>query len=297
MRVDFDTKLDRVLGDRSTKALRKAFDMETVGDLLRHYPRRLDDRGQLTDFGNLEIGEHVTVLARVVSMSESTYKPKSGGRLATRTEITVTDGQHKLLLTFFRQPWKKGQLQHGTIGLFSGKVNLFRKQRQLLQPTCDVLGSGTDIGEFEDETDRMRRWWPIYPANASVSSKMLMDSVALVIDAIGDVPDPLPVELRAELGFLPLSQALRQVHQPADPSEWQAACSRLRFDEAFVVQTVLAQRRHLMRSLPAIPRPVTHDGLRARFDAAMPFTLTAGQLQVAAEIEHDLARSHPMHRL
>ncbi|MEJ7744815.1 MAG: hypothetical protein WKF73_21140 [Nocardioidaceae bacterium] len=63
MTVAFKTKLDRVLGDKSAKALGKAFDMETVGDLLRHYPRRLDDRGQLTDFANLEIGDHVTVLA------------------------------------------------------------------------------------------------------------------------------------------------------------------------------------------------------------------------------------------
>ncbi|MBA2445440.1 MAG: ATP-dependent DNA helicase RecG [Nocardioidaceae bacterium] len=295
--MDFDTKLDRVLGDRSTKALHTAFDMETVGDLLRHYPRRLDDRGQLTDFANLEIGEHVTVLARVVSISESTYKPKAGGRLATRTEITVTDGQRQLLLTFFRQPWKKGQLKHGTIGLFSGKVNLFRNKMQLLQPTCDVLGSGTDIGEFDEDTDSMRRWWPIYPATASVSSKMLMDSVKLVVGAIGEVPDPLPLDVRRELGLLPLDQALRQVHQPADPEEWHAACSRLRFDEAFVVQTVLAQRRHLMGSLPATPRPVADGGLRARFDAALPFTLTAGQLGVAAEIERDLALAHPMHRL
>lgn len=297
MTVEFKTRLDRVLGDKSAKALGKAFDMETVGDLLRHYPRRLDDRGQLTDFANLEIGEHVTVLARVVSVSESTFKPKTGARLATRTEIVVTDGQRELLLTFFRQPWKKGLLGHGTIGLFSGKVNLFRNKRQLLQPTCDVLGSGTDIGEFEDETEQMRRWWPIYPATAAVSSKKLMDCVQIVLDAISDVPDPLPVELRTERGLLPRSQALRLVHQPADPEEWAAARTRLRFDEAFVIQTVLAQRRHLMQSLPVTPRPLSEGGLRAKFDAALPFALTQGQLEVAAEIEQDLGQFHPMHRL
>lgn len=297
MTVDFATKLDRVLGDKSAKSLSTAFAMETVGDLLRHYPRRLDDRGQLTDFTDLEIGEHVTVLARVVSVSESTFKPKAGGRRATRTEVVVTDGHRELLLTFFRQPWKKGQLRHGTIGLFSGKVNLFRRKRQLLQPTCDVLGSGTDIGEFTEETDRVPRWWPIYPATSAVSSKKLMDCMQIVLDAVDDVADPLPVELRAAHGLLPLHEALRQVHQPADPAEWQAACDRLRYDEAFVIQTVLAQRRHLVRSLPAVPRTVCDGGLRAKFDAALPFALTQGQLGVAREIERDLAQSHPMHRL
>ncbi|MEJ7707465.1 MAG: hypothetical protein WKF82_09465 [Nocardioidaceae bacterium] len=140
MRVGLDSKLDGLLGGRTTKALAKAFDMTTAGDLLRHYPRRLDDRGQLTDFSQLEIGEHVTVLAKTVSVNSTSYRPKSGGRLAYRTEVVVTDGERRLLLTFFRQPWKTGQLTEGTVALFSGKVNLFRGRRQLLQPTCEVLG-------------------------------------------------------------------------------------------------------------------------------------------------------------
>lgn len=68
-----DTKLDRVLGAKSAKALGSAFGMATAGDLLRHYPRRLADRGKLTDFSDLRIGEHVTVLAKTVSVTVSKY--------------------------------------------------------------------------------------------------------------------------------------------------------------------------------------------------------------------------------
>jgi ATP-dependent DNA helicase RecG len=293
--VSFDTRLQGVLGDRTTKALQAAFGIQTVGDLLGHYPRRLDDRGALTDFADLNVDEHVTVLAKTLSVTDHTYMPKGGGRRATRTEVVVTDGTRELLLTFFRQPWKSGQLKPGTIAMFSGKVGVFRNRRQLTQPTFDVLGRGADLEEFGDED--VQRWWPIYPATSAISSKRIMESIAIVLDVVDDLPDPVPASVLESRKLLPYATALRQIHQPADHREWEEARARLRFDEAFVLQAALGQRRQLMRSLPAVPRPSREGGLRDRFDAALPFTLTAGQLEVAAELEHDLGQQHPMHRL
>lgn len=292
-RVELSTPLRGILGGRSTQVLQKAFDMQTVGDLLSHYPRRLHDRGELTDFSDLAIGEHVTVLAKTVSVNSMRYRPKTGGQ-ATRTEVVVTDGQRQLLLTFFRQPWKAGQLREGTVALFSGKVNLFRGRRQLLQPTCDVL-PGQDIEDVD--TVEVRRWWPIYPAAAAASSMLVLKSVDIALDSLDDVPDPLPDKVRRDNGLIGYRAALEAIHRPADTEEWHQAQRRLRFDEAFVLQTVLAQRRQLMASLPAVPRPSRENGLRARFDERLPFTLTEGQLAVAEQLSADLARPHPMHRL
>ncbi|HEU0128146.1 MAG TPA: DEAD/DEAH box helicase, partial [Pseudonocardiaceae bacterium] len=291
--MGLETPLRGILGARSATALAKAFEMQTVGDLLAHYPRRLDDRGSLTDFSELQIGDHVTVLAKTVSIQSFRYRPKTGGQ-ATRTEVVVTDGKLELLLTFFRQPWKAGQLQEGTVAFFSGKVNLFRNRRQLLHPTCDVL-PGTDLEAFAGE--EVRRWWPIYPANAAVSSMQIMKAVDVALDVLEDVADPLPESVRRDNGLVDYRTALETIHRPADMRDWQTAQRRLRFDEAFVLQTVLAQRRHLMASLPAVPRQQHDNGLRARFDDALPFRLTEGQQSVAEEISADLARAHPMHRL
>ncbi len=290
-----DTRLDRVLGAQSAKALATAFDLATVGDLLGHYPRRLADRGKLTDFADLRIGDHVTVLAKTVSVKVSGYQPRGGGRRASRTEVVVTDGQRELSMTFFRQPWRSGQLKSGTIAWFSGKVDVFKGRRQLQSPTCEVLGSGADLGEFEGE--EIQRWWPVYPATSAVSSTMIRGCVAIALDQLDVVPDPMPDDIRRQHALLSYDEALRLIHRAGEPSEWEAARSRLRFDEAFVLQTVLAQRRQLMTSLPAVPRPPGPAGLGPRFDRSLPFTLTAGQRQVAAEIQADLARSHPMHRL
>ncbi|MGI8433481.1 MAG: ATP-dependent DNA helicase RecG [Nocardioidaceae bacterium] len=293
--LSLDARLSGLVGDKTTKALHTAFGMQTVDDLLRHYPRRLDDRGALTDLAALRLGEHATVLAKTLSVTSHPYVPRSGGRRAVRSEVIVTDGRDRLLLTFFRQPWRAGQLQAGTVAMFSGKVGMFRNQRQLTQPTFDVLGRSTSLGEFEDE--EVTRWWPIYPASAQISSKKIMESVALVLDQLDGVPDPLPEGVRDASDLIDLRRAFEQIHRPVDPEQWKQARNRLRFEEAFVLQTVLAQRRHLTASMPATSRPASPVGLRDRFDAGLPFELTTGQRTVGAELEHDLARAHPMHRL
>jgi ATP-dependent DNA helicase RecG len=293
--VGLDTALRGIVGQRSFTALTKAFGMQTVGDLLGHYPRRLADRGKLTDFADLLIGEHVTVLAKTVSVQSFAYRPKTGGgRQAVRTEVVVTDGQRELLLTFFRQPWKAGELKKGTVALFSGKVNVFRNSRQLLHPTCDVL-PGHDLGEVV--FDEAKRWLPIYPATASVSSMQILRAVGVALDVLGDVPDLLPDDTRAERGFMGHREALEAIHRPADVAQWEAARERLRFDEALVLQTVLASRRRLIALLPAVPRPLHDGGLRARFEKQLPFALTEGQREIAATLADELSRPHPMHRL
>ncbi len=291
--VNLDTPLKGVIGSKASRLI-KAFGMQTVGDLLRHYPRRLEDRGQLTDFSDLQMGEHATVLAKIVSLQNFTYRPKNGGRDAVRTEVIVTDGQRRLLLTFFRQGWRAGELKSGTVALFSGKVSLFRGQRQLLQPHVETL-PGQGLDGFTGEP--RERWLPIYPATSSVSSMQIKKSVETVLDILGDVPDPIPEEVRDTHGFATYRRALEAIHRPADREEWRASRERLRYDEALVLQTVLAQRRRLISMLPAVPRPLREGGLRARFETQLPFSLTSGQQDVAAQLCKELARSSPMHRL
>jgi ATP-dependent DNA helicase RecG len=111
------------------------------------------------------------------------------------------------------------------------------------------------------------------------------------------VPEPLPQEIRAAEGLIGIDQALRWVHRPDDHQQLGAARKRLKYDEAFVTQAVLARRRAALRADPATPRPGRPDGVLARFDARLPFILTAGQERIGAEIAGELAAAHPMHRL
>ena len=291
-----DSPLGPVVGDRAAKLLAKSLDMSTVGDLLRHYPRRYAERGQLTDLSSLELDEHVTVMARVVSAKTIKYGKPGSRRDQSRTEVVVTDGKGELLLTFFRMPYKHRQLSKGRVGLFSGKVGVFRNRRQLIHPDCKLFsGSVEDVDALSEFT--VPALIPVYPATSAVSSWKIASCVEMALAALDKPEDPIPAPVRTQHHLIDLGSALRLVHVPEEDDDWRTAQRRLRFEEAFTVQVVLAQRRVATASLPAVARKGRADGLLDRFDDQLPFQLIAGQVGVSEEILADLARSSPMHRL
>ena len=135
--------LIRVLGPKTGKPLEVIFGLRTVGELLRHYPRRYYTRGELTDLSSLREGDHVTVLARVVTVAEIPLPPVPGKGRRSRLEVIVTDDRAKLILTFFsnsgRRPRYLYALAPGMIGMFAGTVSSFRGRRQLVHPECEML--------------------------------------------------------------------------------------------------------------------------------------------------------------
>src|SRR5690625_993762 len=285
--MDLDTKLDRILGAKTAKALSTKLGLATTGDLLRHYPRRYAERGSLTDLSELTEGEHVTVMARVVSAKNYKFRNRKG----MRTEVVVTDGTGRLLLTFFNQGWLLKRLHEGVHGLFAGQVDSYRNQLQLLHPEVEIIDGDTS------QTRLTRSLIPIYPAAKSLASWKIATSVELVLDQLTDPPDPIPVGVREAHGFGTLGEALESIHRPDDRRELEAARSRLRYEEAFVTQTVLARRRYANAHEAAVARPVTVGGLRARFEERLPFDLTAGQREIVAQIDQELTGTAPMHRL
>ncbi|HWJ85265.1 MAG TPA: ATP-dependent DNA helicase RecG, partial [Cellulomonas sp.] len=289
--VSLESRLGGVIGDRTAKPLDEAFGIKTVGDLLRHHPRRYVELGALTDLSELVPGQHVTILAEVVSARNHTF---ARDKRRVRTEVVVTDGTGRLTLTFFQQAWRLSALKPGTRGLFAGEVGLFRQTLQLTHPDFETFESDGEPAEGS----RLRRGIvPIYRATRKLPTWKIENCVELCLDALDEVEDPLPPAVRAERGYPSLRDTFEALHRPHSAADWQAAQDRLRFEEAFVVQTVFAQRRHALEGDRALARPGTVDGLRDRFEARLPFELTAGQRQVIDEITADLVRSHPMHRL
>jgi ATP-dependent DNA helicase RecG len=267
--------LDRVLGTKTAKPLADAFGLQTAGDLLRHYPRRYATRGELTDLSSLKEGEHVTVLAQV---DFAQTKPNGNGR-GRRLEVMVTDGRARLVLTYFRQAgyWQK-MLTPGSQGLFSGTVSTFRGRRQLIHPDFEMLpGEATESrAAAELAAEYATELIPVYPASAKISSWKIARAVRLVLDTLDVGEDPLPADVREEQGLCGLAEAIRAIHQPLDADDYRRARRRLKWDEAFVLQAALAQRRHAAAAMPATPRPPVTDGIAAAFDARLPFRLTDG---------------------
>ncbi|MEP6598201.1 MAG: ATP-dependent DNA helicase RecG [Actinomycetota bacterium] len=287
------TALTDVVGGRTATLLDKAFALQTVGDLLRHYPRRLAERGELTDLAALTVDEDVTVVAEVRSSRVRRYRSRSGSLL----EVVVGDGRGTLTLTFFgnRQTWRERELSPGVRALFSGKVSLFNGTRQLTHPEYLLLrGDGLDAHEADEFASALI---PVYPATKDARSWTVSRAVDIALRMLDPVPDPVPSEIRARHGLMDFDAALRGVHRPASRDEWFAARRRLTWDEALGIQLALAQRRAAASANPATPRPSRADGIAAAFDERLPFELTAGQREVGEQLAAELARPHPMHRL
>jgi ATP-dependent DNA helicase RecG len=304
-----DEPVRTVVGDKTAKALRSGLGIETVGDLLRHYPRRYAERGELTDLASLRLDEFVTVMAEVARVETKPMRQRRGKVL----EVIVTDGRGRLTLTFFgNTAWRERELQVGRRGLFSGKVGAFRGTRQLTHPDYLLIGEAgaggeagggdLDRGELDAAAAEAveafsRALIPVYPATKELVTWKLAKAVAAALDTLPDLPDPLPADLRARHDLVPLAEAFELVHRPASPADWQRARRRLIFEEAYVLQVELARRRAQAASLPAVPRVGRPGGVLEAFDGRLPFTLTAGQVDVGRQLAADLARDHPMHRL
>ncbi|MDA4887486.1 ATP-dependent DNA helicase RecG [Streptomyces sp. MS2A] len=290
--------LKKVLGPATAKVMAEHLGLHTVGDLLHHYPRRYEERGQLTHLADLPMDEHVTVVAQVADARLHTFASSKAPRgKGQRLEVTITDGSGRLQLVFFgngvHKPHK--ELLPGTRAMFAGKVSVFNRRLQLAHPAYELLRGDTD-GEETAES------WagaliPLYPATAKLESWKLAKAIQTVLPSAREAVDPLPDSLREGRGLVSLPEALLKIHRPHTKADIEDARARLKWDEAFVLQVALARRRHAETQLPAVPREPGSDGLLAAFDDRLPFTLTDGQQRVSREIFDDLATDHPMHRL
>ncbi|BCB87548.1 ATP-dependent DNA helicase RecG [Phytohabitans suffuscus] len=292
--TDVDTPLTKVLGATTAKALANHLDLHTAGDLLYHFPRRYDERGDHTDIRSLEVGEEVTVMGQVRAASRRRIRAGADEML----EVTVGDGTGgQLMLTYFgrRQMWRERELRPGRWGLFGGKVTEFRGRRQLNSAQYVLL---SDEGEASEEIEQFAgALIPVYPASAKVPTWTIANSVRVLLEVVTPPEDPLPAGVRAHGNLVGIATALREIHRPSSKEDLYRARRRLKWDEAFAVQLTLVQRKHRAAAWPARPRPRADGGLLAAFDAALPYQLTDGQRTVGEEIAHDLSTPHPMHRL
>ncbi|MBD0419179.1 ATP-dependent DNA helicase RecG [Streptomyces sp. TRM S81-3] len=290
--------LKKVLGPATAKVMAEHLGLHTVGDLLHHYPRRYEERGQLTHLADLPMDEHVTVVAQVADARLHTFASSKAPRgKGQRLEVTITDGSGRLQLVFFgngvHKPHK--ELLPGTRAMFAGKVSVFNRRLQLAHPAYELLHSDGDGAEAVES-------WagaliPLYPATAKLESWKIGKAVQTVLPSAQEAVDPLPGSLREGRGLVSLPEALLKIHRPHTKADIADARARLKWDEAFVLQVALARRRHAETQLPAVPRKPSPDGLLTAFDDRLPFTLTDGQRKVSREIFDDLATDHPMHRL
>ncbi|MGV1008860.1 MAG: ATP-dependent DNA helicase RecG [Dermatophilaceae bacterium] len=287
--VTEDTPLRRVFPARAAAALAKNKGVHTVGDLLEYVPRQYVVPTDLTDLSALVEGQDVFVVARVAAVRERAMR-SGRGRLFT---AVLSDGHHELDVTFFNRYAAKG-LAADRLGSFSGKVSRFNQRWQLTHPEFVLLDDESVEGHV---AKRRSHFIPVYSATGTLTSFQIWRHVEDILQRLGPIREPLPATVRRRRGLVGRSEALRLVHERPLDADVRPAMRRLRYDEAFVLQVILAQRRRATDALVTKGRTARPGGLLSAFDGRLPYQLTDGQRAVGETLQAELARSRPMHRL
>ena len=272
-----DSPIGAVFGNhhKKRKLAEEGLGLATVGDLLRHFPRRYVAATELSEVATPVVGEQLTIVGEVRSCSSAPFT--AGNRRQWRTTIRLRTDGPDFSVTLF-SPYKNLAERHeaefgwGSRALFTGKAKQFRGSWQLEQAHGFALDG--------DEGAMLSKLIPVYPLTAKLYTWDIQKVVTAALDLVTGVPDVLTPELRERFEVLDVMQALRWIHAPDEWSQLGAAQKRFRFEEALVLQLVLARRRAAHRAQGARARVRRDDGLLAAFDARLPFELTRGQREI-----------------
>src|SRR6266508_1976895 len=278
----------RAKGPPAHVVLADTFGIDTVGQLLRHYPRRYIDRSATVPVGELRFrqGQRVTVIGRVKRVDRRLTK-----RRQSMVTVKLYDGTGTLDLVFFNQPWTASTYREGIELAVSGLAAVYRGRLQLANQEVEILRG--------DEAERVHtgRITPVHPAAEGISTRTIRELVYRAIERLPVIDDPLPREIVADELLEPEDAALRAIHFPQDPPSLEQARDRLKFDELFALELGVAYRK---RRVERMEKGVAHvsEGERTRaYLAGLPFDLTEAQRRAIKEVGEDLAAPRPMNRL
>ncbi len=249
--------------------------IEHTGDLLWQRPRRYEEPVPTKQICDL-FGDDEAVIEGVVRSTSSRRR----GRLHILT-ARVADETGEIKATWFNQSWLEQKLTAGTPVRLRGRQNRF--------------GFAVASYDLEGEAETAD-FAPVYPATEDLTQKKLRDLRAQVLDLVRDSGDPFPAELLARQ-HLPLrADALAALHRPRAREDAELARVRLAFDELLVLRLALARTTAVRAQSSAEPFGPAGE-LLAAYRAALPFILTSDQERAIEEIDADIARTTPMHRL
>lgn len=271
------------VGPRHAKTLSR-LGINTLGDMLYHFPRRYDDYSQLKTINKLEFGEEVTVIGTV----EQIHSRKIRSGKAQIVEAIISDGSGKLRVSWFNQVWIAKRLKKGSLIVISGKIDQYLGRLVMNNPEWEPL---------EQQNLHTNRILPVYPLTANITQRWLRRLMHQVVSYWSPrVRDPLPENIRISAGLLDLSTALFQVHFPNSEDQLKAARHRLAFDEIFLLQLGVLNQKQIWQEQTAKTFELEDEWLNTQL-MHLPFSLTNAQKRTIDDIRSDLSSGHPMNRL
>ena len=256
--------------------------IHTVGDLLAHYPRGYEDRGNIRLLSESD-GE--SKCAYILTVATEPRSSRIKGRMSL-LKFKAYDDSAICEITFFNQEYLKNTFTVGTTFRFYGKAELKGKNYSLTSPVFEPLLEGVELPPLVS----------VYPLTEGLSQKQITKDVrsALILAAARDSGDTLPEDIRQRNRLCPLSYAIRNIHAPESFAALAAAKKRLIFDEFFTFAMGISMTKKENEKNPAYP---CADGDLSELTDGLPYSLTSAQLRVISEIQADMRRDVAMNRM
>ncbi|MFA5147667.1 MAG: ATP-dependent DNA helicase RecG [Candidatus Omnitrophota bacterium] len=288
---DIPVRFVKGVGPARAEILKK-LDIEAVEDLLYHFPRRHEDRSRFNPINELKEGAHAAVRGEVLTSGVRSGRPRFGrGKGMSVYKMAFGDDTGVIYALWFNQPYMQDVFKVGDKVVLYGKVEK-NKDFQMCNPEFEI------VNDEDKETIHTGRIVPIYPLTEGISQRGMRSVIKNMLDRyLDDVEEFLPEEVRSGNNLPALRQALFNMHFPESEELRMAAYERVVFDEFFVLQVALAQRRHKIKGLGTGVAHKTGGELIGSFKALLPFKLTDAQERAIADIEKDMASTKPMNRL
>ena len=285
-KLDDDVINVKGVGTQSAETL-KGLSILTRRDLLYHFPYRYEDRRQLIPIRALTIGATAAVMGTVNRM---TVRRPGRGRKGV-IEATISDGTGSVVVVFFNQPYLSRILKKGAMGVFFGKIGERFGRPQLVSPEFELVKPG-------EEQETIGRIVPFYRLCRGLSQKKVRRLIGDEVTRWADrLEEPLPLELVRKYSLMHLSDAMYNVHHPETMTDVESAKRRLVFEELFILQTVLAMKKHFFADELPGTSLTDEKGLIDKLRKSLPFSFTNAQERALQHILKDLAGPRSMSRL
>jgi ATP-dependent DNA helicase RecG len=262
------------------------FGLETVGDLIEHFPRRYEDFRDRKSIRDLKVGEEATIRGDVVRVRAE----RTARRRVDIVRVLLRDDTGAVEAVWFNQRYLTKVLCEGMRLSLRGT---YRPQSGRQQ----FAVKGHEILEEDGEGVHTEGVVPVYPASEQVSAKLLRALVHQLVPVMRRLPDPLPAGLVAHECLPGRADAVTAVHLPRTLAEARLARERLVLEELLLMQLGLLLHKEEQQQRVHAPAFAEPGDLARAFLDGLPFELTPHQLSALDELEGDLRRGVPMRRL
>jgi ATP-dependent DNA helicase RecG len=289
--MDLTTPVEEIprVGPQYQKRL-KRLGIKTVEDIIFHFPHRYEDFSNLIPIAKAEAGGLFSFQGEILEIKNL----RTPRKRMVLTQAEIYDGTGKLKVIWFNQPYLINVFKKGDYVCLSGKVAKKGNIQYLSSPAYEKLNSES---LHKLELTHTGRLVPVYPETEGLSSKWLRFIIKPILTKIrNQILDPLPDKIRQKFNFLPIKEALWQIHFPDSLEQANKAKKRFAFQELFELSLFVLRERMKLAKEKAFAIPLNLPLIK-EFVKSLPFKLTDAQKKAIWQILKDTEKPTPMNRL